>query len=70
MDVVWFLLQFRCGDGVVRLVEPLLDSDSEGMVNDGGLWAWLVPCFTSGEVVVGDVVKITMETKDGWSRRE
>ena len=46
-----------------------LTSDSEGMVNGEGLWAWLAPCSTSGEgvVVVGDVVKITMETKDGWS---
>ena len=46
-------------------------SDSEGMVSDGGLWAWLAPCSTSGEgvVVVGEVVKIIMETKDGWNRR-
>ena len=41
-------------------------TSGEGVVCDGGLWP--APCFTSGEgAVVGDVVKITMETKDGWS---
>ena len=40
-------------------------------MNDGGLWVWPVPCSVSceGVVVVGDGVKITMETKDGRSHR-
>ena len=45
---------------------PCFTSGGGAVVCDGGLWP--APCFTSGEgAVVGDVVKITMETKDGWS---
>ena len=52
-------------DGLWTWYGSCFTSD-EGIVNDGGLWP--APCFTSGEgVVVGDVVKITMETKDGRS---
>ena len=55
-------------DGLWTWCSSCFTSD-EGTVNNGGLWP--APCFTSceGVVVVGDVVKITMETKDGWSHR-